>query len=177
MLLTISTTHTPASDLGFLLHKHPARVQTFAITGGNAHVFYPEATDTRTTAALLLDIDAINLVRQLKMPGGSLALQHYVNDRPYVASSFMSHAISSVYASAMNGRCDNRPELVTQTMPFEVTISTVKVKGGEGFLRNVFEPLGYTLEAEHYALDDVFTEWGMSNYFTIKLSIRAITRI
>jgi 3' terminal RNA ribose 2'-O-methyltransferase Hen1 len=170
MLLTISTAYNPASDLGYLLHKHPDRVQTFDITGGKAHVFYPEATDERTTVALLLDIDAISLVRQLQTGGGNLALQHYVNDRPYVASSFMSHAISSVFASAMNGRCDKRPELVAQKMPFEVTISVVKVRGGEGFLRSVFEPLGYVIEAERHALDDVFTEWGDSNYYTVKLS-------
>jgi hypothetical protein len=29
MLLTITTTHEPASDLGYLLHKNPARTQSF----------------------------------------------------------------------------------------------------------------------------------------------------
>jgi 3' terminal RNA ribose 2'-O-methyltransferase Hen1 len=169
MLLTISTTQNPATDLGFLFHKHPDRVQVFEMTGGRTHIFYPEATEQRCTIALLLDIDAINLVRQLKAPSGNLALQHYVNDRLYVASSFMSHAISSVFASALNGKCEKRPELVEQKMPFEVCISVVKVKGGEGFLRTVFEPLGYEIEAKNYILDDVFTEWGQSNYFTLML--------
>jgi 3' terminal RNA ribose 2'-O-methyltransferase Hen1 len=169
MLLTIATTHTPATDIGFLLHKHPDKVQSFEITGGKAHVFYPEATLERCSVALLLEIDAINLVRQLKTPNSSVSLQHYVNDRPYVASSFMSHAISAVFSSAMNGRCETRPELVDQKMPLEVTIAVVKVKGGEGLLRLVFEPLGYEVVVENHPLDAVFTDWGNSSYFTIRL--------
>ncbi len=169
MLLTIATTHAPATDLGFLLHKHPDKVQSFEITGGKAHVFYPEATAERCSVALLLEIDAINLVRQLKTPNSSVSLQHYVNDRPYVASSFMSHAISAVFASAMNGRCETRPALIDQKMDLEATLAVVKVKGGEGFLRAVFEPLGYTVLAENHILDEVFTDWGNSSYFTVHL--------
>jgi 3' terminal RNA ribose 2'-O-methyltransferase Hen1 len=169
MLLTIATTHAPATDIGFLFHKHPDKVQSFEITGGKAHVFYPEATLERCSVALLLEIDAINLVRQLKTPNSSVSLQHYVNDRPYVASSFMSHAISAVFSSAMNGRCETRPELVDQKMPLEVTIAVVKVKGGEGLLRLVFEPLGYEVVVENHPLDAVFTDWGNSSYFTIRL--------
>ena len=57
MLLTITTTHQPATDLGFLLHKHPDKLQSFKLPFGQAHVYFPEATQTRCTAALLLDID------------------------------------------------------------------------------------------------------------------------
>ena len=52
MLLTITTTYQPATDLGYLLYKHPAKVQTFDLAFGQAHVFYPEATEKRCTAAL-----------------------------------------------------------------------------------------------------------------------------
>ena len=58
MLLTLSTTHRPATDLGYLLHKNPARAQTFDLSFGKAHVFYPEAAEECCTAALLLDVDA-----------------------------------------------------------------------------------------------------------------------
>ncbi len=34
MLLTISTTHRPATDLGYLLSKHPDRVQRFELAFG-----------------------------------------------------------------------------------------------------------------------------------------------
>lgn len=63
MLLEISTTHTPAGDLGYLLHKHPGRVQTFKLAFGDAHVFYPVATAERCVAALLIDVDPVALVR------------------------------------------------------------------------------------------------------------------
>ena len=56
MLVTISTTRDPATDLGFLLHKHPEKVQSFPVTAGTAHVFYPEATPQRCTAALVLEV-------------------------------------------------------------------------------------------------------------------------
>ena len=110
MLLTISTTHRPAGDLGFLLHKNPARVQDFALPFGRAHVFYPEVSEERCTAALLLDVDPVALVRGRRAKGadGGLLTQ-YVNDRPYAASSFLSVAISRVFSSALGGRCPERP--------------------------------------------------------------------
>src|SRR5581483_9472091 len=120
MLLTITTTHKPASDLSYLLHKHPAKVQEVEIAAGIAHVFYPEVTDDKCTIALLLDIDPIGLVRKDGGFGGSdFALEQYVNDRPYVASSFLSGAIAKAFSTAMNGRCKDKPELVAVPMPFE----------------------------------------------------------
>lgn len=97
MLLTITNHQAPATDLGFLLHKNPSRLQSFELSFGHVHVFYPEATDERCTVALLLDVDPVGLVRNRRGPageGGTLA--QYVNDRPYVASSFLSVAIAQV---------------------------------------------------------------------------------
>src|SRR5262245_52387686 len=123
MLLTISTTRAPATELGYLLHKNPARAQTFSLSFGQAHVFYPEATDDRCTAALLLDIDPVGLVRNRKGPSGEgHALDQYVNDRPYVASSFLSVAIAQVFGSALGGRSKDRPDLVDTPMPLEAGI-------------------------------------------------------
>src|SRR5438477_9208127 len=99
MLLVISTTHQPATDLGFLLHKHPERFQSFDLSFGKAHVFYPEVSEHQTSAVLLLDVDPIGMVRG-KSRNQSFLLGHHVNDRPYVASSFMSVAISQVFGSA-----------------------------------------------------------------------------
>src|ERR1700690_825437 len=104
MLMTITSTRPPATDLGYLLHKNPNRVQSFDLSFGKAHVFYPEATDERCTVALLLDVDPVALVRTRRGPAGEGgALEQYVNDRPYVASSFLSVAIARVLASAMSG--------------------------------------------------------------------------
>src|ERR1700741_5388965 len=112
MLLTITTTHQPATDLGYLLHKNPAKVHSFELSYGQAHVFYPEATAERCTAALMLDVDPVGLVRDRRGPAGEgRLLEQHVNDRPYVASSFLSVAIAQVYGSALNGRSKDRPEL------------------------------------------------------------------
>jgi hypothetical protein len=50
MLLTLTTTARPATDLGFLLHKNAARVQSFDVSFGKAHVFYPEAQEDARSA-------------------------------------------------------------------------------------------------------------------------------
>src|SRR6266702_4311752 len=118
MLLTITNTIPPATDLGFLLHKSPYRAQSFELSFGHAHVFYPEATEERCTAALLLDVDPIALVRGRKGSASpSAALAQYVNDRPYVASSFMSVAIAKLFGTAMGGRSAERQALADAHIP------------------------------------------------------------
>lgn len=171
MLLTISTTHQPPQDLGYLLHKHPDRVHSFELSYGEAHVFYPESTETRCTAALLLEIDPITLVRSFKAPPGtSRTLGHYVNDRPYAASSFLSTAISNVFGTALAGNCKQRPELVQQAIPLSFHLPALPVRGGEQVLRELFEPLGYQVEAEQHPLDTAFPAWGGSSIFSVTLT-------
>ena len=171
MLLTITTTHQPATDLGYLLHKNPARLHSFALPFGEAHVFYPETNAERCTAALLLDIDPVGLVRNRRGPAGEGGtLEQYVNDRPYVASSFLSVAISRVLGSALGGRSKDRPELASTALPLQAKISVLPCRGGENFLRRLFEPLGYTVTAQRHSLDEQFPEWGDSQYFTVELS-------
>ena len=170
MLLTITTTHQPATDLGYLLHKNPARLHSFELSFGQAHVFYPEATAERCTAALLLDVDPVGLVRNRRGPGQGGTLDQYVNDRPYVASSFLSVAISRVFGSALGGRSKGRPELAATSIPLQAKISVLPCRGGEGFLRRLFEPLGYQVVAQRHTLDSTFPEWGESNYYTVELS-------
>ena len=169
MLLSITTTYKPATDLGYLLHKHPDKVQCFDLSAAKAYVFYPEATENKCTACLMLDMDSIDMVRTLKIPGNSLMLKHYVNDRPYVASSFTSTAIAKVFSSALNGACKTRPELLEIRMPFEVNIPVLSVKGNEGMIEQFFEPLGYEIEQKRLPLDENFPKWGMSNYYALQL--------
>jgi 3' terminal RNA ribose 2'-O-methyltransferase Hen1 len=168
MLLTLTTTHRPATDLGYLLAKHPARLQRFQLSFGVAHVFYPEATEERCTAALLLDVDPVALSRGRNGTGGP-PLEPYVNDRPYVASSFLSVAIAQVFGTALAGRSKERPELVATPIPLRAHLPTVPSRGGETFLCALFEPLGYTVQAERHALDPRFPEWGDSPYFSVTL--------
>jgi 3' terminal RNA ribose 2'-O-methyltransferase Hen1 len=168
MLLSITTTHRPASDLGYLLHKHPDRFQSFDLSFGQAHAYYPEVGEDRCTACLLLDVDAVGLVRG-RNPDQDFLLAQYVNDRPYVASSFLSVAIAQVFGSALQGRCKDRPELVTTPIPLEARLEVLPLRGGDGFLRAVFEPLGYEIEAIRHSLDELFPEWGESPYFSVTI--------
>jgi 3' terminal RNA ribose 2'-O-methyltransferase Hen1 len=166
MLLTITTTRRPATDLGHLLHKHPERLQSFPLPFGQAHVFYPEASEERCTAALLLDVDPVGLIRRgVRFP----RLDQYVNDRPYVASSFLSVAIARVFNTALAGRSSTRPELPEEVLPLRVRIAALACTGGEDVLRRLFEPLGYTVHAVQHPLDERFPEWGESPYFTVEL--------
>lgn len=168
MLLHITTTHQPATDLGYLLHKHPDKCQSFSVTGGTAYIFYPEATVEKCTATLLLDIDPVELVR------GKGDIEHYINDRPYVASSFLSVAIAKVFRTALSGRCQDLPQLVRQPIPLTANLPTLPCRGGVEFFRNLFEPLGYQVEAETLELDSKFPDWGDSVYInaTIHQTVR-----
>src|SRR5947208_6288608 len=138
MLLTITTTHRPANDLGYLLHKHPERFQSFDLSFGKAHVYYPEVSAERCTACLLLDVDAVGMVRG-KNADQNFLLAQYVNDRPYAASSFMSVAIAQVFGSALQGRCKDRPHLATMAIPLPARLDVLPVRHGEQRPRRLFQ--------------------------------------
>ncbi|MFE2881967.1 3' terminal RNA ribose 2'-O-methyltransferase Hen1 [Streptomyces sp. NPDC059272] len=182
MFLTISTTGTPerpATDLGFLLHKHPDKAQAFSTSYGKAHVVYPEADAERCTAALLLEVDAVALVRRGKGKGRGgapdAALAQYVNDRPYAASSLLAVALSAVFSSAMRGVCTARPERAGQPLPLRVEVPALPARGGPDLVRNLFAPLGWTVTAEPVALDAEFPEWGDSRYVGLVLESETLT--
>jgi 3' terminal RNA ribose 2'-O-methyltransferase Hen1 len=177
MLLEITTTHRPATDLGYLLHKNPARPQSFTLTFGTAHVVYPEASEDRCTAALLIEVDPVRLTRGSGARGATpeSLLEPYVNDRPYAASSFLSVAIAEVLGSALNGTSRDRPALADTPIPLEARVASLPCRGGEAFLRRLFEPLGYDVDATRSLLDDRFPTWGESPYRSVTL--RATTRL
>ena len=169
MLLTITTTHQPATDLGYLLHKHPDRLQTVALSSGQAHIFYPEANEQSCTACLMLDINPVELVRNRKGPTPNLQ-EHYVNDRPYSSNSFLTTAISKAFGSALNGSCKAKPELPALPLPFSVHLASVKVDGDISLLDKLFSPLGYALAYEQLPLDVRFPSWGLSKYVNLTLT-------
>ena len=177
MFLTISTTGTPerpATDLGFLLHKHPEKAQTFSTSHGTAHVFYPEASAERCTAALLLEVDSVALVRRGKGKGRGgapdAALAQYVNDRPYAASSLFAVAMSAVFKSALSGACRAMPERAEQPLPLRIELPALPARGGIELVRKLFGPLGWTsVEAVAVPLDGEFPEWGDSRYVHLVL--------
>jgi 3' terminal RNA ribose 2'-O-methyltransferase Hen1 len=172
VLLTITTTRAPATDLGYLLHKHPDRFQSFAVSAGEVHVFYPEATPERCTAALLLEIDPVALVRgnAAGRSGGHVdaELARYVNDRPYAASSMFAVAIKEAFRTALTGRCDARPELAAAPIPLAVRVPALRCRGGPGLAHRVFGPLGWSVEAVPQPFAP--PEWGDSPYLDLRLT-------
>lgn len=177
MFLTISTTHKPASDLGYLLHKNPARVHAITLSSGKAHVFYSKASAEFCEAALMVTVDPIALVRGKGRGNEGWSLGQYVNDRPYAASSFLSTAIVEAFGTAMNGKCKERPELVEKTLPLTVTIPVLPAGGGEEGIKRLFEPLGYTVVVKRLGLDERFPEWGESSYYSVTLSIKQTVQL
>ncbi len=177
MLLTITLTEPPATDLGFLLHKHPDRLQSFDVSAGQAHVFYPEAGEQRCTAALLLEIDPIGLVRGHRRTGTggpeAFSLAEYVNDRPYAASSMLAVALGKVFRTAMTGRCDARPELAARPLPLEIGIPALSCRGGADLVYRLLQPLGWDVQATQIPLDPQLPQWGGSHYFTVRLAGQA----
>ena len=180
MLLTITATPPPgadwpATDLGFLLHKNPERVQAFDVTYGKAHVFYPAAGPQECTAALLLEVDPIALVRGRGRNSPDFALSQYVNDRPYAASSLLASALGHVFRTALRGRCDQRPELAASALPLRVEVPALICIDSKGrrepeLAVELFSPLGWTVQAEPVPLDPAFPEWGASRYTKLTLT-------
>lgn len=170
MLLTISTTHAPARDLGYLLHKHPDRVQEFPQSFGTASVLFPEATDERTTAALLLDVDPVRLARSRPRNAPDFSLAQYVNDRSYAASSLLAVTLGAVFSTARSGRGGTRQELADAAMPLEIEVPVLPCRGGADVARRLFAPLGWTVDAEPLPLDERFPDWGDSRYVRLRLT-------
>ncbi|MFJ3901325.1 3' terminal RNA ribose 2'-O-methyltransferase Hen1 [Streptomyces sp. NPDC090025] len=178
MFLTISTTGTaerPATDLGFLLHKHPEKAQSFATAHGTAHVLYPEASAARCTAALLLDVDPMALVRRGKGKGRGgapdAALAQYVNDRPYAASSLLAVALAKVFKTALHGSCTALPERAAAPLPLRIEVPALPARGGAALVARLFGPLGWSeVSAEPVALDPEFPAWGDSRYVRLVLT-------
>lgn len=127
------------------------------------------AEEDRCTACLLLDLDPVGLVRGRKPADLTRTLAQYVNDRPYVASSFLSVAIAQVLGSALRGSSKARAELAASPIPLEAGLSALPCRGGDGLLQRLFEPLGYEVEAERIALDEKFSDWGDSSYYRLRL--------
>ncbi|MBF6064886.1 3' terminal RNA ribose 2'-O-methyltransferase Hen1 [Nocardia terpenica] len=175
MLLTITCTRAAgadwvATDLGFLLHKNPGRVQVFEQSYGRAHVLYPEAAEQRCTAALLLEIDPIRLVRGKSRGTPEFSLGQYVNDRPYAASSLLAVAIATVFGTALHGRCAQRPDLAATALPLRLELPAVPCQGGPELAERMFAPLGWRVRATPIPLDPAFPEWGESHYLRLELA-------
>jgi 3' terminal RNA ribose 2'-O-methyltransferase Hen1 len=173
LLLTIATSHQPATDLGYLLHKNPGRQHVAELGFGTAHLFYPQASPERCCAALMLDIDPVGLVRGGAGPASQFALGSYVNDRPYAASSFLCVAMAKLLGTAMSGRSKERPELAAEPIALEIGLPVLPCRGGEALLRRLFEPLGYAVAAAPLPLDGQFPDWGDSDYLAVTLAVTA----
>jgi len=98
-------------------------------------------------------------------------LDQYVNDRPYAASSFLSVAIAQLYGSAIRGQSKERQGLADREIPLTASVPALPCRrGGEAFLRSLFEPLGYAVKAARLPLDEKFPMWGEGPYFAVEIS-------
>ncbi len=175
MLVSLTSTTPVATDLGYLLHKHPDRVRSVDVGFGRAHVFYPEATPQRCTATTYVEVDLVGPTRH-RQHRRAQGLEPYLNDRPYVASSMLSVALGRLFRTALNGTCEARPELVGQPLDLEIGLPVVPVRGGRELLRHLFEPLGYEVDCSFIALDPEFPAWGDSHYVAARLAGRQTVR-
>jgi len=165
VLLKIETSCERARDIGYLLHKNPDTVHCVDCIFGRAYLFYPLATSLYCQVCVLLDINPVSLMRTRRRK----SVNNYVNDRPYVASSFLSVAMNKLFSTAMNGRSKERQELVETPLPLKATIAVVPSRGGENLLHRLFEPLGYTVTAIRHPLDEQFESWGDGLYYTLTI--------
>lgn len=169
MFLSVSTTHRPATDLGYLLHKNPARPHVVDLAFGRAVMVFPEASEERCTFAVVLDVDPIDLVRGRK--GGPEGLfDQYVNDRPYAASSLLSVALARAIREALAGRSKERPDLAGTAIPLEAVVTPVPVRGQDDLVGRLFGPLGYAVDMARHALDPLRPAWGEAPAVTLRLS-------
>lgn len=169
VLLTVSTTHHPATDLGYLLHKHPDRVQVFKQSFGTATVFYPQADEQRCTVALLLEVDPVGLARS-RRSSPDFSLSQYVNDRSYAASSLLGVALADVFSTARRGLCRSRQELADSPIPLQIEFPVLPCRGGPAIAHRIFAPLGWDVRADPIPLDEGFPEWGASRYLHLTLT-------
>ena len=175
MLVSITSTTPVATDLGYLLHKHPDGVRSVDVGYGRAHVFYPEATEQRCTATTYVEIDPLGLTRH-RRGRQAQGLEPYLNDRPYVASSLLSVALGKLFRTALNGTCKDHPELVAQPLDLEIGLPVLPLRGGQAILRRLFDPLGYEVECSPIALDSQFPAWGDSRCVSARLVGRHTVR-
>ena len=167
--MTLTTTHRPATDLGYLLFKHPDRVQTFTESFGGVTVFYPEATEERCTVALLVEVDPVRLARATERNAPDFSLAGYVNDRSYAASSLLGAAVAHVFSTARSGRGDAHQALADAPLPLEIAVPVLPCDGGPALAERIFAPLGWRVEARPIPLDDRFPAWGDSRYVDLRL--------
>ena len=168
MLLTINYQGQNTTNLGFLLYKNPYRPQKVELSTGSAYVFYPEISPESTTVSLLLDIDPLDLSKG-KVGSKEGGLFEYVNDRPYVSSSFMSTAIARVFGTAMTGRADSHQDLADSPLELTATVTMLPFSGDEKRLNQLYEPLGYQVTYERFLLDEAFPQWGEGRYVNLTL--------
>ena len=177
MLLTITCKGEHASELSFLLHKNPYKVQEFNVIMGKAYVFYPKVSDIETTVALLADLNPIDLVKGKEgvKQDSYYTLFDYINDRPYSINSFTSSIISKVFNTACAGKCEHLPELVKTELDLSCTLYALPVKGRLDMINKIFEPLGYEVSYEEKILDSEFEEFGKSSYVDLTIHNEHIT--
>jgi 3' terminal RNA ribose 2'-O-methyltransferase Hen1 len=167
MLLTLTCAAPDAARFGYLLGKHPDAVFERPFSMGRVTVFYPEVASDRLTVAMLIEVDPVGLVRR---PTPFAGLDQYVNDRPYVASSFTSVALNVAFSTALAGKCAQHPELIEERVRWEAHLPAVACEAGAELITRLFAPLGYEVAATRLPLDPHFPAWGEADLYDVRLA-------
>jgi 3' terminal RNA ribose 2'-O-methyltransferase Hen1 len=157
--LSIATTRQSATDLGFLLYKHPDRVFRSDASRNSkmsAVGFYPEAADERCEFCLIVEVDPVERVRGASWGAG---IAQYVEPLPFLASSYMSQALSLCLRSAMNGIVTSKnaseekrlQAAAVEKWPLEITVSPLRTS--PALISRMFEPLGWDVSLHSVPLD------------------------
>jgi len=70
----------------------------------------------------------------------------------------------------MSGRSKGRQELADLPIPLTANLTVVACGAGEGLIRELFEPLGYSVVSQQHPLDEKFPEWGEGPYYSVTLA-------
>lgn len=144
----------------------------FELPYGLARVFYPEVSEERYPAALLIEVDPLQIARRAFGMADAAPLGAYVNDRPYVASSYLSVALARVFGSTLADRSKKRPGLAAGPRPLTATIEVVPA-ADENVPHRLFEPLGDHVETWRLVVDVLdgppSSNSGPSSYVKLRL--------
>jgi hypothetical protein len=162
VLLTITTTHRPATDLGGLLHQHLDTVQVVPFPFGEAMVCFSQADEARCTASMMLQ------ARPPARPHPHTASAPPTQLRPM--PSFAGVALAEVFGPALEGRSDCRPEVAGRALPFEVELPALPCREGPPLLRRLFGPLGYHVAIRPVAHDPRVPDLGNEGDLAVRLT-------
>ena len=166
VLLLLTTTRRPATDLGRLLALESGEVHEFAVPGGIATLHLPEVSAHRCTAAVFLEWHhrGSDLGDDQAGAGGRAPVP------AHVTSDMLADAVSLVFRNALAGASGHRyPHLLRAALPLEIVIPQFPCQAGVHLAERLFGPLGWRVLVDPVLLDARHPEWGDTGHSALTL--------